>query len=70
MIDAITGLPTDSVIATWAVAPTGLVADGLATALFFADPVGLADRFDFEWVRMLYSGEVQSSAGFDGEVFA
>ncbi len=70
MIDAITGLPTDAVIATWAAAPTGLVADGLATALFFADPAGLADRFDFEWVRMLRSGEVQSSAGFDGEVFA
>ena len=37
VIDALTGLPTASVVATWALAPDALHADGLATALFF-DP--------------------------------
>ena len=37
VIDAVTGLPTAAVIATWALAPDALHADGLATALFF-DP--------------------------------
>ncbi|WP_213815966.1 FAD:protein FMN transferase [Glaciihabitans sp. dw_435] len=35
IIDGITGVPTASVIAAWAIAPTTLVADGLATGLFF-----------------------------------
>jgi len=38
---AATGLPTRGVLATWVLAPTALVADGIATALFFdADPDG------------------------------
>jgi thiamine biosynthesis lipoprotein len=37
IIDAVTGQPTSRVIATWAVAPSALLADGLATALFFRD---------------------------------
>ena len=70
IIDATTGLPTDRVVATWAVAATGLVADGLATALFFADPERLARYFEFDFVRMYADGRVQRSAHLDGELFA
>jgi thiamine biosynthesis lipoprotein len=35
ILDGISGEPTTKVAATWAAASTGLVADGLATALFF-----------------------------------
>lgn len=69
VIDATTGLPTRSVIATWAVAATALEADGLATALFFADPARLAERFDFQWVRMLADARVEFSPEFEGEIF-
>ena len=69
VLDATTGLPTGSVIATWAMASTGLVADGLATALFFADPARLAERFDFDFVRMFADGRIERSEHLDGELF-
>lgn len=69
VIDATTGLPTSSVIATWAIARTALEADGLATALFFADPDRLAAAFEFTFVRMFSSGRVEFSPQFDGELF-
>ncbi|MBH0082651.1 FAD:protein FMN transferase [Salinibacterium sp. SWN167] len=69
ILDARTGLPTDRIIATWAIAPTALEADGLATALFFADPASLAEEFDCQWVRMLSTGRVEHSPGFTGELF-
>ncbi len=69
VIDATTGLPTRGIIATWAVADTALEADGLATALFFADPARLAETFDFTYVRMHATGRVEFSPTFDGELF-
>jgi thiamine biosynthesis lipoprotein len=69
VIDASTGLPTSRVIATWVLAPTGLVADGLATALFFAEPSRLGALAPFQWVRMLSTGRVEHSADFEGELF-
>jgi thiamine biosynthesis lipoprotein len=69
IIDATTGLPARRVIASWAIADTGLVADGLATALFFSEPARLALEFDFEFVRMFADGRVDSSPGLDGELF-
>ena len=69
VIDALTGLPTSNVIATWVMAPSALIADGLATGLFFAD----AARFDalgpFQWARMLSTGRVEHSDDFEGELF-
>jgi thiamine biosynthesis lipoprotein len=69
VIDATTGLPTHDVIATWAIAPTALEADGLATALFFADPARLADDFEFRYVRMFRDQTVEFSPNLDGELF-
>ena len=69
VIDVTTGLPTRNVIATWAIAENAMLADGLATALFFAGDE-LAASFDFEFVRMFATGRVESSPGFDGELFS
>ena len=69
IIDATTGLPTNRVTAAWAIAPTALVADGLATALFLTEPQRLADSFDFEYVRMFSDGRVERSARLNGELF-
>ena len=69
VIDATTGLPTSAVIATWAIAATALAADGLATALFFADPAMLEQSFDFTWVLMREGGRVEFSPRFEGEIF-
>jgi thiamine biosynthesis lipoprotein len=70
IVDGRTGEPTRDVIATWAIAETALVADGLATALFFASPDRLAETFEFEYVRMFASGRAERSAGFTGELFS
>lgn len=69
IIDATTGLPTDRVVATWAIAATGLEADGLATALFLAEPARLAQSFDFDFVRMFANGRVERSTHLNGELF-
>jgi thiamine biosynthesis lipoprotein len=69
ILDGRTGEPTIDVAATWVVAETAMIADGLATALFFAEPGRLATVFDFEYVRMHTGGQADWSVGFDGEVF-
>jgi thiamine biosynthesis lipoprotein len=69
ILDGRTGKPTRDVIATWAIAESAMVADGLATALFFASPTELADAFEFEWVRMFESGRAEHSSGLPGELF-
>jgi thiamine biosynthesis lipoprotein len=69
IIDATTGLPAERVIATWALAATGLEADGLATALFLAEPGRLAQTFDFDFVRMFANGRIERSTHLDGELF-
>lgn len=70
VLDAITGLPARDVVATWAVAPDDLSADGAATALFFDTDPAWFERREVEWVRMLSDGTLQASRGFPGEVFA
>lgn len=69
IIDATTGVPTENVVATWVLAPTAMVADGLATALFFASANRLSEVGPFEWVRMLSTGRVEHSTNFNGELF-
>jgi FAD:protein FMN transferase len=69
VIDVTTGLPTQSVIATWVVAATALEADGLATALFFSAGEVLSEQFEFDWVRMFADGRVERSAHLNGELF-
>ena len=69
VLDPTTGLPTRDIIATWAIAPTALEADGLATALFFADPDALTAEFDFRYARMRADGRVEFSPDLGRELF-
>ncbi|WP_448061073.1 FAD:protein FMN transferase [Cellulomonas hominis] len=69
VLDARTGEPTRDVLATWVSARSALVADGVATALFFADPDWLGVRLDFTYVRMSADGSAQYSLGLDGVLF-
>lgn len=69
VLDGRTGRPVDTIVATWVVADSTLVADGLATALFVCPPELLAERFDFEFVRVLSDGTLHYSTRFPGEVF-
>jgi thiamine biosynthesis lipoprotein len=69
ILDATTGEPTSSVAATWAYAAEGIVADGIATALFFASAPAMSASYTFEYVRMFPDLRVEYSRTFPGELF-
>lgn len=68
VVDPRTGKPVRDVVATWVVAPTTMIADGLATALFFV-PATRLTNWQFEYVRLHADGTVERSAGFVGELY-
>lgn len=55
--------------ATWVRAKTAMLADGLATALYFTSPSKLRKHFQFEYA-MIKGEELTASAGFNGEFFS
>ncbi len=70
IVDALTGLPTRSVEATFVIADTAALADGIATALFMSPPEKLRSVATFDWVIMSSDGSLQASPHFPGEVFS
>jgi len=70
VLDARTGRPTADVVATWVLVPQScMIADGLATAHFFAPPEALLEVFHHEFVRVHADGTVTWSPDLPGEVF-
>lgn len=71
VIDGRTGQPTSDVVATWVVAPAScMVADGLATAHFFAPAEALVERWpDHRFVRVHADGRVLWSPNLPGDMF-
>jgi thiamine biosynthesis lipoprotein len=61
--------PTQEIIATWVVADDAMIADGIATALFFTEPVLLRNTFDFDFVRMYADQSVDYSSYFKEALF-
>ncbi|MFL1432537.1 MULTISPECIES: FAD:protein FMN transferase [unclassified Nocardiopsis] len=70
VLDARTGAPVERVVATWALADTAALADGLATALFFVGPDDLAAAAPggFGYVRVFSDGTAHHSPHW--EMFA
>lgn len=69
VLDPATGLPARGVLATWVLAPTALVADGVATALFFDPDPAFLTRETSGFARMFDDGTVERSPDFPGEMF-
>ncbi|WP_221393582.1 FAD:protein FMN transferase [Dyadobacter sp. NIV53] len=69
ILDARVGLPVQDVIATWVIAKNALIADGLATALFFISADKLKGHFQFSSVRMFSNNTIEKSKNFKGELF-
>lgn len=69
VLDARTGEPVRTIVATWAVASTAMRADAIATALFFDGGDRLAFEWGVEWVRMLSDGRVEHSPRSPAELF-
>ena len=70
VLDGTTGLPVRTAVATWAVAETAMVADALATALFFVPGNMLQETFDFSWLTVFSDGSAAYSAEFEGTLFS
>ena len=59
----------ENIAAVWVCAETALIADGLTTALYFAEPETLARQFRFAYVIMYADGRVAASADFPAQLF-
>lgn len=68
IINPATGKPVREVIAAWTIADETMIADGLATALFFVPPSALK-QWDFQAVRLFSDGRIEKTSGFVGELF-
>lgn len=69
ILDALTGLPTSGIRASWVLAEDCAVADGVATALFTTAPERLEEYFAFHWVVLDADGRLNYSNNFPGEVY-
>lgn len=69
VLDARTGSPVNDVTATWVIAESTMIADGLATALFFVSAERLQTIAPFDYVRLLADGTVEYSKRFVGQLF-
>ncbi|MDB5167822.1 MAG: FAD:protein transferase [Candidatus Saccharibacteria bacterium] len=61
--------PTQDIIATWVIAKQAMIADGIATALFFTDPKKLLQSFDFHYLRMHHDGSIEYTSKFKEGLF-
>ena len=69
ILDGTTGRPVRMVVSTWALADTTVLADALATALFFLPGGVLEQQFDFSWLTVFSDGSAAYSPGFAGTLF-
>ncbi|WP_087131415.1 FAD:protein FMN transferase [Microbacterium esteraromaticum] len=69
VLDARSGEPVRTCAATWAIADEAMIADAIATALFFDGGAVLADDWGVQWLRMSTDGRAERSRGFPGELF-
>jgi thiamine biosynthesis lipoprotein len=69
IVDPRTLRSPDEIIATWVMAPTTALADGLATCLFFVEPERFSGAFRFEYCLLNRDYKVKRSPGFIAELF-
>ncbi|MCO4237843.1 FAD:protein FMN transferase [Pseudarthrobacter sp. MDT3-28] len=70
VLDGATGLPVSTAVATWTMTESTVVADALATALFFVPGKELERSFDFSWLTVFSDGSAAYSDGFEGTLFS
>ncbi|WP_258802589.1 FAD:protein FMN transferase [Pseudarthrobacter sp. NS4] len=69
VLDGMTGQPVRTAVATWALADTAVLADALATALFFVPGAELQETFQFSWLTVFSDGSAAYSEEFEGTLF-
>jgi thiamine biosynthesis lipoprotein len=61
--------PVRDIIATWVIADDAMVADGLATALFFIEAKSLREKYEYDYVRLHADGSADYSHYFKDKLF-
>ncbi|TLM85158.1 FAD:protein FMN transferase [Pseudarthrobacter sp. NamE5] len=69
VLDGKTGRPVRTAVATWTLAETAMLADALATALFFVPGPELQQSFEFSWLTVFSDGSAAYSSEFEGTLF-
>ncbi len=69
IFDAKTLHNPEDILSSWVISDTTMVADGLATALFFTPPEKLLEYFDFEYLVLNSDFSVRFSQNFPAELF-
>lgn len=70
ILDARSGSPVTTIIATWVIAPTTMTADALSTALFFTDPSHLMREFgEFQYAILYADGSLRHELTENGELY-
>ncbi len=69
IIDPHTGTSPDHIIASWVIAETAALADGLSTALFLSPPEQFQDNFAFDYLLLDKNLKVKRSQGFTAELY-
>lgn len=64
LINPMTLTSPQNITASWAVAPSAMVADGLATALFFTEPARLRAMFDFSYALLRADMSLEYDSSF------
>lgn len=70
VINAQTAQPVYEIIATWVIADSAMIADGLATALFFVSAQKLTTQYTYEYLRLHKDGSIEGSDYFLKGVFS
>ncbi len=69
IIDPFTLTSVQTILATWVISDTTMVADAISTCLFFVAPDILLKRYYFEYVILYSDFSIKKSEGFAGELF-
>lgn len=69
LLNPTTNTSPKSIIAAWAIAKNGLLADGISAALFFTPADTLAKYFDFEYALVYSDFSLEKSRHFPGSFF-
>ncbi len=70
ILDTRSSSPVTTIIATWVIAPTTMIADALTTALFFTDPCRLMHEFgEFQYAILYADGSLQHELTENGELY-
>jgi len=59
----------ENLLATWAIAETSMLADAIATCLFFVPSKKIAQEYNFEYLLVFPDYSIEKSANFPAELF-